>query len=191
MKNAPFEVRFWAKVNKTDFCWLWSASKFKTGYGQFGAGKYAHRIAYEMIVGPIPEGMVIDHLCRVRHCVNPDHLEPVSNKTNLLRGVGFSGVNSRKTHCSKGHPFDEQNTYYSAKGYRACRTCHRISVRDAKRLEALERPPRQPITHCKRGHEFTLDNTRIRKNGTRLCRTCNAIYELSRPSRDHRKIGTY
>ncbi|MEU7240240.1 HNH endonuclease signature motif containing protein [Streptomyces sparsogenes] len=82
----------------------------------------AHRFAYETLVGPIPEHLQLDHLCRVRHCVNPDHLEPVSSRENTRRGRSQAGINGRKTHCQKGHPFDSANTYVW-KGSRACRTC--------------------------------------------------------------------
>lgn len=86
------EDRFWAKVQKTETCWLWTAAKNGPGYGQFGLGTredglvFAHRFAYELVVGPIPEGLVIDHLCRTPACVRPDHLEPVTMRENMRRG---------------------------------------------------------------------------------------------------------
>ena len=85
----PAHDRFWAKVQKTDTCWLWTAYRLPSGYGQFGLnGKmvYAHRWSYEQVHGPIPKGMHIDHLCRVKHCVNPDHLEVVTCRENAMRG---------------------------------------------------------------------------------------------------------
>lgn len=85
------DERFWRWVERGEGCWLWLASTDTKGYGLFGAeGKLskAHRYAYELLVGPIPEGLVLDHLCRVRHCVNPDHLEPVTTYENILRGEG-------------------------------------------------------------------------------------------------------
>lgn len=92
-RGLPVEQRFWMKVDRTDTCWLWTASKTRNGYGMFGVsidGKVttspAHRWAYEMLVGPIPTGLQIDHLCRVRHCVNPAHLEPVTGTQNIRRG---------------------------------------------------------------------------------------------------------
>ena len=127
--NIPHSTseRFWAKINKTDTCWLWIASCTNNGYGQFRTrrGKVvtylAHRFAYEMLAGPIPSGLTLDHLCRVRQCVNPSHLEPVTNRENLMRGIRTGGgVN--KTHCLRGHPFDEINTYRK-NGRRHCRTC--------------------------------------------------------------------
>lgn len=128
--------RFWPKVNKhgpiPDYrpelgpCWVWTAAMATGGYGAFGVGRrkvYAHRFAYELLVGPIPEGLEIDHLCRVRACVNPTHLEAVTHRENDIRGFGASGIHARKTHCFRGHPFDENNTYKRANGKRVCRTC--------------------------------------------------------------------
>lgn len=117
--------RFWEKVEKTDTCWLWTASQRGNGYGQFGVTQkdivYAHRFAYEQTVGPIPEGLVIDHLCRVRHCVNPDHMEPVTSRENTFRGFGMGVVNAAKTTCPKGHPYDACRP----NGDRRCRICDR------------------------------------------------------------------
>ena len=109
------EERFWAKVDKNGLggCWLWTASRMGLGYGVFyrkGQSRMAHRGAYELFIGPIPEGLELDHLCRVHHCVNPDHLEPVTHRENNMRGIRGTGP-LRQTHCRRGHPFDEVNTY--------------------------------------------------------------------------------
>ncbi len=108
--------RFWSKVGigAPDECWLWTGSTASKGYGLFwhkGRSVRVHRLAYELMVGPIPEGLTLDHLCRVRHCVNPKHLEPVTGKINILRGEGAPAYNARKTHCLRGHPFNETNIY--------------------------------------------------------------------------------
>lgn len=121
------EQRFWEKVDKTSTCWLWTGG-VSTGYGFFNvAGSadkgYAHRYAYEWLVGPIPDGMQLDHLCRNTRCVNPAHLEPVEPGENYRRGNGFGGINSRKTHCPHGHAYDAPNTYVDARGQRHCRKC--------------------------------------------------------------------
>ena len=119
--RVPVEERFWSKVEKTDTCWLWTASLQSTGYGQISVDRrprLAHRVAYEMLVGPIPAGLELDHLCRNRACVNPDHLEPVTHKVNMLRSPHV-GV----THCKKGHEFTSASTYTRPNGLRLCRIC--------------------------------------------------------------------
>jgi len=136
--RPPLE-RFTAKVEKTDGCWLWMGyinPKPGKGYGTFYDGKKAvraHRWAYENFVGPIPEGLQLDHLCRVRHCVNPSHLEPVTARENIRRGENHVAKNARKTHCLHGHEFTEENTYRSSRG-RDCREC-----RTARRTRWLEK----------------------------------------------------
>ena len=124
------EERFWAKVDKTapGGCWQWSARLNADGYGHLnvdGQKVRAHRFAYEMLVGAIPEGLQLDHLCRNRGCVNPDHLEPVTNRENILRGETVPARNAAKTHCSKGHEFTPENTTMRANGWRECKTCQR------------------------------------------------------------------
>lgn len=110
-------------------CWIWTASVSTPGYGQVylsGRNRIAHRLVYELLVGPIPEGLNLDHLCRNRRCVNPAHLEPVTQRENLMRGVGtIAGQNARKTHCKHGHEFTPENTRRDAKGNRHCRACAR------------------------------------------------------------------
>jgi|SRR5579863_5247114 len=112
-------------------CWLSGHSRTSWGYVQFMADHKhttAHRFAYELFNGPIPEGMQVDHLCRVRHCVNPAHLEAVSKKENILRGESYCAQAARKTHCPKGHPYSEENTHVW-NNKRFCRECSRASSR--------------------------------------------------------------
>lgn len=118
-------------------CWLWTGATNNRGYGSIGDGgrQYgAHRFSYELYCGQIPEGLEIDHLCSVRSCVNPDHLEPVSRIENVRRSAaGYyrrtpeNNVNKRKTHCKNGHPYEGDNLYVTSKGVRQCRTCHRAN----------------------------------------------------------------
>jgi hypothetical protein len=123
----------------TGDCIIWPGSRYSTGYGRVwrdGRMQSAHRAAYQDAYGPIPEGLVLDHLCRVRLCVNPDHLEPVTHRVNILRGVGASARNVVKTHCPRGHAFTTENTYLNPRGFRVCRECHRAADRRYRKERA-------------------------------------------------------
>lgn len=135
-------------------CWIWYGAMDSQGYGRVtfrvdGRRVWtgAHRAFYEGFVGPIPEGLDLDHLCRVRACVNPAHLEPVTRSVNLKRGEagglrekGPSAINAAKTHCKRGHPFNEANTYREKSGARHCRTCGREGKRREAALKRHELP---------------------------------------------------
>lgn len=108
-------------------CWLWQGVVTNAGYGHVwakGRRILAHRVFYERHVGAIPLGMELDHLCRVRRCVNPAHLEPVTTRENILRGSAPTAANARKTHCKRGHPLSGDNLYLN-RGRRICVTCMR------------------------------------------------------------------
>lgn len=124
---AEAEERFWAKVDQAGECWLWTGDLDQNGYGNALVNRRkrkAHRVAYEALVGPIPEGLELDHLCRVRNCVRPDHCEPVDHRTNVLRGNTVTAANAAKSRCLRGHPFDDDNTYVRPNGNRNCKKCH-------------------------------------------------------------------
>lgn len=127
MKTArPLEQRIAAHIRLDGECWTWTGSLTRDGYGRMSVldvSKLAHRVTYEHLIGPVPEGLTLDHLCRVRSCVNPSHLEPVTQAVNVARGLN---LNTLKTHCKRGHAFDQRNTYLRPAGGRACRTCLRL-----------------------------------------------------------------
>lgn len=118
--TSDTHTRFWSKVDKTDGCWLWAGAHDRYGYGQVRLAsrlQLAHRVAFELTVGPIPDGLELDHLCRVRTCVNPSHLEPVTHKENLHRAL-------RLPWCKNGH--DMTDAYVRPdNGRRSCRVCRR------------------------------------------------------------------
>lgn len=124
-RKSPWQF----KVNPKTNCWEWLRS-IRDGYGQIGyrGDRGAHRLYYTVLCSKIPPELTIDHLCRVRHCINPSHLEPVSMRTNVLRGNNAAAVHARKTHCIRGHSFSGDNLYVWNQGSRkarVCRTCGR------------------------------------------------------------------
>lgn len=192
--NVPEDVvaRFWAKVDRNGpgGCWLWTAAT-AVGYGHFSWGPHsarkqvkAHRLAYELLVGPIPDGLTIDHLCRVTRCVNPAHLEPVTMRVNTLRGYGPSAINARRTRCIRGHRLSGDNLIIDWAGRRQCRTCletiHRPKQHErerAARLAAGRVPGRgghnEAKQSCPQGHPYDDENV-YSPPGTdwRICRIC-------------------
>lgn len=150
---VPVIERLLAQVEiDEDGCWLWTGSLWRGGYGKMRAGgrgrRLVHRVAYELMVGPIPEGMQIDHRChqldtcsggecKHRRCVNPDHLSPATQLENCAPDRSHAGSKRRAmTHCHRGHEFTDENTYFRRDRHgRMCRTCHRLNeeVRRARR----------------------------------------------------------
>jgi hypothetical protein len=135
--TTDFISRFWSKVNKTDTCWLWNASTDGQGYGKLRVGKKfmpAHIFAYEAEEGAVPEGLELDHLCRVRLCVRPSHLEIVTHKVNCQR----RSLHNRKRFCKNGHELTLENLYTHTH-YRECRKCRTINTREYMRKRRAQK----------------------------------------------------
>ena len=136
MTRITNEERFWAQVNKTATCWLWTEATNHDGYGLFYCyhrNILAHRFAYELLVSSVPEGLELDHLCHNPACINPVHLEPVTHLENVRRGHGGQNM-ARKTRCPQGHPYDLFNTRINNAGSRECRECTFIRHRNYSRV---------------------------------------------------------
>lgn len=121
---ASLPMRMRQKISHEDGCWPWIGRINNSGYSEVwyeGASCKAHRVIYALLIGPIPSGLQLDHLCRNRRCVNPEHLEPVTSRVNTLRGVSIPAQNARKTHCVRGHLLVADNLYTTQS--RACRAC--------------------------------------------------------------------
>ena len=200
------EIRFWAKVDKSGDCWRWTAFTDADGYGIFGIAESrsvrAHRFAYEASVGPIPDGLELDHLCHTRDldcpggdddphrsCVNPAHLEPVTGSVNIMRGRGLGTLNASREVCIRGHSLSGDNLYVQPDGKRMCRECKRARKRaqnDAIKAAnvAAGRIVNAEKTHCLNGHSLSGDNLHICTNGKRHCRQCGRDRAMAKYYRD-------
>lgn len=165
-----------------DGCWPWGGPRNNYGYGKIrnsgGApGEkvfMAHRVAYEVFVGPIPAGLEIDHLCRTRHCVNPSHMEPVTPKENWRRGLSPTAIAARRQTCPKGHPLSGDNLYVYPHGGRCCRTCQRAAAREIDRRRS-QKPERRASLRRRYAERVATDPAfvaanRARTNETRALR---------------------
>lgn len=192
-------LRLYVSPEPNTGCWLWTGSENGRGYGRVrwnGSTRQAHRVTYSELVGPIPDGHEMDHLCRVTFCVNPDHLDPVDHRTNIQRGI-TGAVNAArqraKTHCPRGHEYDDKNTVIRPNGSRGCKQCRRDKARereakrrlssDYQKYIARRRRPGATagsyITHCKRGHP--LDGPDVQRNGKlRICLLCRRLRDKRR-----------
>ena len=157
IRSVTNEERFWKRVNKTDTCWLWTGSKHEYGYGNFHMhlGEYeyrninAHRFAWELLVGPVPDGMVLDHkVCNNPPCCNPAHLVVTTNWDNISRsGKSPSIINKLKTHCKRGHEFTPENTYIPPG--KPCRMC-KICMTEVRRQRTGAKPRNFKVPRCER-----------------------------------------
>jgi len=153
---ARFEDKVMPEPNSG--CWLWTAGCTTAGYGTLrieGKPRYAHRLSYEHFVGPIPEGLNIDHLCRNTYCCNPAHLEPVTNRENTMRGK--AGAKQRPmTHCPQGHPYEGDNLIYCTMGGRRARRCRECKNAGVRRQRATMNREEKTVRH-------TLANVKARE----------------------------
>jgi HNH endonuclease len=163
------DERFWANVNKygplfhDTACWVWTGYINPWGYGQIGTRRlpnYAHRYAYETLIGPVPTGLQLDHLCRNRACVNPAHLEPVPGRENRRRGAGTGGI--LRTHCQRGHPLTPENMLPAST---RCRLCY------------ANRRQNRPRKRCQNCGQIGLPGTKS------LCEACYAYQRRTGRSR--------
>jgi len=181
-------ARFTRKVKEQPSgCWHLDGRVRKDGYSDFtllGKHQLGHRVAYEHFVGPVPEGLQLDHRCHTddldcrggftcihRRCVNPAHLEAVTQRENSLRGRSPAAANGAKTECDSGHPYTQENTYTDPKGGRECRICR------AERARQWLKDHHPNVRHgteveCPQGHPYSGENLLITVRGGRACRTC-------------------
>lgn len=179
-----FPARFLDKISPepNTGCWLWTAQTSIDGYARFAfrGGQLGHRFAYEVANGAIPGDLQIDHLCRQRCCVNPDHLEAVTQKENMRRGL----KGALTTHCPHGHEYTPENTTDNGRGGRVCRECKRI---DGKRRNT-GRPLGGAVREfCKRGHLLAVTARVNIRTGKRQCGACAT--DLQRARRRTRRAG--
>lgn len=141
-----FQVRFLRKITRLDKCWRWTGSLHpNSGYGRFWieahTDRLAHRLSYQWATGEIPQGLTIDHQCRNRWCVNPQHLRPMTNVENVMIGMSPFAINARKTHCPKGHEYTPENTG-RAGSERYCKECRKIYKRQVRARKATNEAER-------------------------------------------------
>lgn len=176
--------RFWSHVEKSSTCWNWTGAKAH-GYGRYrwmGRADGAHRVAYQLLAGPIPDGLELDHLCRNRACVRPDHLDPVTARVNLLRGVSAGAMNANKRHCPQGHWYTPGNTI-TRPGGRHCRACTREQSSARALRQKQERAARIRTDTCVEcGAAFEHPG-----RPQRLCSNTCRLEAGRRASREHQR----
>ncbi|GAP46906.1 HNH endonuclease signature motif containing protein [Streptomyces azureus] len=200
--TQPELDRLWPRVTQSESgCWIWTGRRFKAGYGAFDLNQkamYAHRIMYMIFIGEIPQGAHLDHLCRVRECCNPQHLQAVTCHENIMRSpIAPAAVNADKTHCKRGHPLSGDNLEVREDGGRRCRTCAITSARQRYATAtntplneapiALSSPPaprrRRGSEVCAKGHVLDSQNTYTDPKGYKHCRACRAASQSRHEAR--------
>lgn len=184
-------------------CWEWTGSKTSGGYGIFrwcnadgSIGLSAHRFIYEYLIEPIPPGFDVDHLCRNPSCVNPEHLEAVTHRENLMRGNTAARRNAAKAACSEGHEYAVRLDEHG-RSHRYCPMCAREKARItylARKGDEWERKvpfkARRKPSHCRRGHPFEGDNVYVLPDGRRNCRECHRQVDRKRRARERLQKST-
>lgn len=156
--HIPLSVRLWGRIKRDGECWIWKREKTQ----RYGTIKHdcklymVHRLSYELLISKIPDGCELDHLCRNTFCINPHHLEPVTHKENILRGVGQCAINARKTHCIRGHPLSGKNLKITTSGSRRCRICKYVNDRKSLLKKHLNTPVSNKTYVFKRRNDIVL-----------------------------------
>lgn len=180
--------RLWVLIEVSEAgCWIWTGRRLPSGYGNFYLCRvqvYTHRLLYMITTGPIATGLHTDHLCRNPPCCNPEHLEPVAARENVMRSpIAPAALNARKTHCKQGHPLADDNLAINTAGARVCRTCARIRYRVAYAKRVGRVPNLDPAVGkrgvrretseaCAYGHQLDESNSYVDPRGTTRCRQC-------------------
>ena len=201
--NQQTIERIFSRISFDHDCWRWNGSHDQNGYGRVvvhsgGSSTPVHRVVYEAMIGSIPVGREMDHLCRNRGCCNPMHLEPVTHRTNMRRGLA-GAVGRAQTHCHRGHAYEEHarvsveidtdGTEHKTRVCRLCSCAESAKYRARRKVEGTwPKKERTLPTHCRAGHEFTPENTYLWWNEKkakhhRYCRICLRAFDLAKKER--------
>jgi hypothetical protein len=181
--------RLLSKIEKTDSCWIWKDRPSSRGYGRLNIHQrgsiLAHRLSYELHIGEIPSGHVIHHQCGNQLCVNPAHLEPITQAEHILKEGHIKQKRLATTHCPKGHEYTLANTVIAKTKYGVGRNCKQCNADRWKRNYVPT--PKVPKTHCPQGHAYDGENMSMKKDGYRYCLQCarDYYYRTKNKTTDH------